>query len=106
MHYIKILGHLRSSGGIVHFAFSPFDCAVVEKTALVTNLWWTGVTVGTRARLIKRLFIGAAGGWGGVCVCSIIIVMRSECNMGVTIELAFVITAITLFVNFLGGLAA
>ncbi len=91
----------------MHFAFSPFDCAsVLAETELVKNLWWAGLTSLTRARLIASSIVGVVSRRSGGCVCSIIIIItRSESITRAMRGLAFVITAIRLFINLLGGFA-
>ncbi len=106
MHGVKILGCLRASGWIVHFAVNPFNNASalqIAETALITNPWRARVTSLTRARLIARPVVVVAGRRSGGCDCSVASIKMIEHNMGATRGLAFVILAIGLFVNFFGG---
>ncbi len=89
MQLVEIFGYLGNSGGVVHFAICPFDGVGVFKE---TALWWTSITVLTRARSTASLVIGATG-WICGCRCGIIIV-TGEGNAIGTRSLAFVITQI------------
>ncbi len=91
---------------VVCFAFDPFNyVGVFAETALVTNLWQTGVTLLTRTRSIARLVIGTTGRWSDGCEHVIFNVMGSKSDTGALRGLAIVEMPIVLFINFFGGLA-